>query len=1073
MRYEPGMRCVLGVLTCVWFGCTATLPDVDGGAGDSGVLPDDTLAPVLSIDQPQQGAAVSGDVAFEGWASDDVAVTQVETRVDTGAFSLATGTTNWSSTIATAPLSDGPHRFEARASDAAGHQTLTGVDVLVVNHDAVLPTVAIQFPAANAVLSGVVTVAGVASDNAAVDRVELAVDGAPFNRAQGTTQWSFGLDTRTLANGAHLLHARAYDVAGNPASADLAVSVQNTDTTPPTLAISAPTPGSTLSGAFTVRGTANDDVSVASVEVRVDSAAWTAAVGTTHWTWALNTAALSSGAHTLEARATDTSGNATAQAVNVTVTNADTVAPQVTISSPAAGSTLTGTAAMTGTASDDVAVALVEWRVDSSPWTTASGTTNWSASISTTAYANGPHTLSVRAKDAAGNSALATRSVTLTNGYTWSPVPIGGGGYVTGIFAHPLEPDLVYLRTDVGGAYRWDVTNARWVNLMDFLTFDERNFQNIDGLAYDPSNANVLYVAAGKGGYNGAFYRSTNRGDSFTRLSLSLPTDGNGDRRWGGERLAVDPFDSNILLYATRSSGVWRSVNAGTSFTQVSVAGAAPTSGVGYLAVAFDGDTAGRVYLAAFGDAVFRSDDHGATWTRMAGSPARPVRLQVEGGILYVASETAPQVARFSGGGWVDITPASTSKGYCALAVNPFNNQEVVAIEAQAWGTSTRIFRSTNGGTNWTQKTKTLSSQVPWWPLPGYFAAWAAAATFDPHHNGRVFLTDWFGIWKTENIATQPAAWTNVEAGHEETVVAQLMAAPSGPPLMSGLVDVEGFSHPSLTAYPQASFGNNQDTYALGYTFTAPQQVVRLGGTRSTAAYQGYASSNGGTSWSKMAGWPTGAMPRRVATSATTPGTFVVTVSQGTPLRSTDVGATFAPVSSLPAGPVGPWEDTEGLAADKVDGTLFYYLDCATGKFFTSHDSGATFTQTATLPASSLTCHVKTSAANEVWVALDKQGLHRSTNAGTSFTKLSSISRVMMLGTGKAFPGGSRPVYVRGVVGGVEAMYRSVDNGQTWTNISDPQRPVPGFMRILEASEAVPGLLFVGGGGRGVMMGSP
>ena len=78
--------------------------------------------------------------------------------------------------------------------------------------------------------------------------------------------------------------------------------------------------------------------------------------------------------------------------------------------------------------------------------------------------------------------------------YTWSNVAIGGGGYVTGMIYSEAEENLVYARTDIGGAYRWVEAEQRWVAITDHLGSDQWNLIGIESIAADPVDAKRVYV---------------------------------------------------------------------------------------------------------------------------------------------------------------------------------------------------------------------------------------------------------------------------------------------------------------------------------------------------------------------------------------------------------------------------------------------------------------------------------------------------------------------------------------------------------------------------------------------------
>ena len=119
--------------------------------------------------------------------------------------------------------------------------------------------------------------------------------------------------------------------------------------------------------------------------------------------------------------------------------------------------------------------------------------------------------------------------ITVAEEYEWRNVEIVGGGFVTGIIFSETEKDLIYARTDIGGAYRWDPENERWIPLLDWVSSDEWNLLGIESLAADPVDPDRVYVAAGTytnewTSMNGVILRSADRGESWSvqKCLLSL-----------------------------------------------------------------------------------------------------------------------------------------------------------------------------------------------------------------------------------------------------------------------------------------------------------------------------------------------------------------------------------------------------------------------------------------------------------------------------------------------------------------------------------------------------------------------
>jgi hypothetical protein len=300
------------------FGAFVLLKTASGGASDS-------TPPTVTVTAPGAGQALSGSVILTAAASDDVGVAGVQFLVDGVNAGTEDTTAPYAGTWNTAAAANGTHTITAVARDAAGHQTISSpVSVTVTNVTDAPPTVSVSAPTAGAVVSGTVAIGATASDDVGVAGVQFAVDGVPLGAEDTTSPYGVSWNTTSMANGTHSLTATARDSAGHttPSSA-VSVSVNNVADAPPSVTVTAPSAGQTVSGSVMLTADASDDKGVAGVQFRIDGVAFGVEDTTSPYAVSWDTTKLANGGHAISAVARDTVGKlSTSASVATAVSNA-------------------------------------------------------------------------------------------------------------------------------------------------------------------------------------------------------------------------------------------------------------------------------------------------------------------------------------------------------------------------------------------------------------------------------------------------------------------------------------------------------------------------------------------------------------------------------------------------------------------------------------------------------------------------------------------------------------------------------------------------------------------------------
>jgi hypothetical protein len=401
------------------------------------------------------------------------------------------------------------------------------------------------------------------------------------------------------------------------------------------------------------------------------------------------------------------------------------------------------------------------------------------------------------------------------------------------------------------------------------------------------------------------------------------------------------------------------------------------------------------------------------------------------------------------------------------------------------WATGDGIYRTTNGGTAWTElgatgvRDDSGAKWLYWHRTTPSATGWMGDIDIDPFNSDHVLYVTGQGVWGTSDASradsSQPTNWSFRSRGLEETAVLDLASPPSGAPLLSALGDIAGFKHDDLAASPARGMFDNPifgNTTSLDFAESNPMLVVRVGTTGSASERRGAYSTDGGNAWTPFGSEPAGSNGQGAVAISADGTTLVWAPKDSAPAFSRDRGAGWTPISGLP--------NNLKPVSDRVNSSRFYAFDGLNGRLYASSDRGATFAARASglpiLPDYALGdggVQPVPGVDGDLWLYAGTGGLRHSTDGGMTFTAVSGVSEANAFGFGKAAQGSAYPaLFLIGKVGDAVGFFRSDDSGASWKRINDDQHQF-GWASLITGDPRVFGRVYVGTNGRGILYGEP
>lgn len=586
----------------------------------------------------------------------------------------------------------------------------------------------------------------------------------------------------------------------------------------------------------------------------------------------------------------------------------------------------------------------------------------------------------------------------------WSQLGPGNiGGRIRTIVVHPTDPNIVYIGSVGGGVWKTTNSGTSWSPLKD----DMENLA-VCSMVMDPTNSNILYAGTGEGYFNGdairgeGIFKTTDAGTTWSRLSSTI-----NSNFYYVNKLMID--QTTNAIYAGTRKGLYRSTDGGTSFSGLLVGTGGADVHCMDVEIAYTLPSTIYASFGLFNDAaIYRSTDGGSSFSSNLGQSGQgriEIATSASNPLIAIASfcdlntNGVTLMASTTNGGdnWFTMTvPGPAYSGPDNYASSQAWYDNIIYIDPNNASTfyvgGLDFWKSTNSGTNWTQKTNWYSE----FGAPQLVHADHHAIAFAPSNSNLMFLGTDGGIFKSTNKGEN---WTAINNNLFITQFYYGAVNPTGTIYYGGAQDNGTLKSTGSSSWSEIIGG---DGGATEVDFNNPLNIY---GEYVNFAF--FKSVNGGATFSKaMSGIPTGPG----FWDGTTDRTLFIspfsidpnnsnTIVAGTyrVWRTTNAALSWSAVSGDLTG------DGTGSSGSKISTVIvakgnsnIIYAGCSNGRVQVTTDGGANWNLRNTgLPVAYCT-RIATDPNNPAVAFASFSGftagskVYKTTNSGVSWTNISS-----------------------------------------------------------------------------------